>query len=106
MRARRTFPEAPLDLGLRFTGLAIKDADRLRRWIFAEHQKLIGMRRRNAWLTHADVEVTDKTNETISLRAFGSGDDGEHSLTLDAWLDPAPGVRVHSEDGVEYEWLG
>ena len=78
----------------------------LGRWIFAEHQKLIGMRRRNAWLTHADVEVTDKTNETISLRAFGSGDDGEHSLTLDAWLDPAPGVRVHSEDGVEYEWLG
>ena len=36
VRARRTVPEAPLDLGLRFTGLAIKDADRLRRWIFAE----------------------------------------------------------------------
>jgi hypothetical protein len=36
VRARRTFPEAPLDLGLRFTGLSIKDADRLRRWIFAE----------------------------------------------------------------------
>ena len=36
VRARRRFPEAPLDLGLRFTDLSIKDADRLRRWIFAE----------------------------------------------------------------------
>lgn len=36
VRARRTVPEAPLDLGLRFTDLSIKDADRLRRWIFAE----------------------------------------------------------------------
>jgi hypothetical protein len=36
VRARRHVPEAPLDLGLRFTDLSIKDADRLRRWIFAE----------------------------------------------------------------------
>ena len=36
VRARRTVPDAPLDLGLRFTDLSIQDADRLRRWIFAE----------------------------------------------------------------------
>ena len=36
VRARHPVPEAPLDLGLRFTDLSIKDADRLRRWIFAE----------------------------------------------------------------------
>lgn len=36
VRARRTFPEAPLDLGLRFRDLSIQDADRLRRWIFGE----------------------------------------------------------------------
>lgn len=36
VRARRRFPDAPLDLGLRFTGLPISSADRLRRWIFAE----------------------------------------------------------------------
>ncbi len=36
VRARRTFPDAPLDLGLRFRDLSIKDADRLRRWIFGE----------------------------------------------------------------------
>ena len=36
VRARHPVPDAPLDLGLRFTDLAIADADRLRRWIFAE----------------------------------------------------------------------
>jgi hypothetical protein len=36
VRARHPAPEAPLDLGLRFTDLSIADADRLRRWIFAE----------------------------------------------------------------------
>ena len=36
VRARRKVPEAPLDLGLRFRDLSIKDADRLRRWIFGE----------------------------------------------------------------------
>ena len=36
VRARHPVPEAPLDLGLRFTDLAITDADRLRRWIFGE----------------------------------------------------------------------
>ena len=36
VRARRAVPEAPLDLGLRFTDLSIQTADRLRRWIFAE----------------------------------------------------------------------
>ena len=36
VRARHPAPDAPLDLGLRFTGLSISDADRLRGWIFAE----------------------------------------------------------------------
>ncbi len=36
VRARLPAPEAPLDLGLRFIDLSIADADRLRRWIFAE----------------------------------------------------------------------
>jgi hypothetical protein len=36
VRARHPVPDGPLDLGLRFTGLSIADADRLRRWIFAE----------------------------------------------------------------------
>ena len=69
-------------------------------WIFTEHQKLIGVRRRNQWLTRATTEVLDKTNETISFRSFSDG--GE--LQLDAWVQPSPGVRIHAGGETLYEW--
>ena len=72
-------------------------------WIHTEYQKLIGLRRRNPWLTHAGVEVVDKTNETISF-VSRSGDAGGHSLQLDAWLDPKPGVRIHAGGETLYEF--
>ena len=40
VRARSASPEHPLDLGLRFLDLSIKDADRLRSWIFAELRRM------------------------------------------------------------------
>ena len=40
VRARVPSPERPLDLGLRFLDLSIKDADRLRGWIFAELRRV------------------------------------------------------------------
>ena len=40
VRARRADAERPLDLGLRFTDLSIRDADRLRGWIFAELRRI------------------------------------------------------------------
>ena len=70
-------------------------------WIFTEYQKLIGVRRRHAWLTRARVEVLDKTNETISFACS----DGEHTLQTDMWLDPAPGVRVHAGGEELYSWM-
>ena len=70
-------------------------------WMFTEYQKLIGVRRRNAWLTRARVEVLDKTNETISFVCS----DGEHSLQTDLWLDPATGVRVHADGEELYSWM-
>ena len=70
-------------------------------WIFTEYQKLIGVRRRNAWLTRATIEVLDKTNERISFACS----DGEHSLQTDLWLDPAPGVRVHADGEELYSWM-
>ena len=70
-------------------------------WIFTEYQKLIGVRRRNAWLTRARVEVLDKTNETISFTCT----DGEHSLQTDLWLDPTPGVRIHAGGEELYSWM-
>ena len=77
------------------------DLSPLGSWLFTEYQRLIGVRRRNAWLTRASVEVLDKTNETISFRAF----DGEHSLQTDLWLTPTPGVRVHSGGDELYTWM-
>lgn len=79
-----------------------EELSELGRWVFTEHQKLIGVRRRNAWLTRADIEVLDKTNETISFRAFA----GDEQLQTDLWLTPAPGVRVHSGSETLYEWGG
>ena len=70
-------------------------------WIFTEYQRLIGLRRRNAWLTRATVQVLDKTNETIS---FLCGD-GEHSLQTDMWLTPTPGVRIHASGEELYSWM-
>ena len=70
-------------------------------WIFTEHQKLIGLRRRHPWLTHAQVEVLDKTNGTISFEARGG--EGER-LQLDAWMDPEPGVRVNAGGETLYEF--
>ena len=70
-------------------------------WVFTEYQKLIGVRRRNAWLTRARVEVLDKTNETISFTCT----DGEHSLQTDLWLDPTPGVRIHAGGEELYSWM-
>ncbi|WKD56633.1 Neopullulanase [Corynebacterium capitovis DSM 44611] len=69
-------------------------------WIFREHQALIGLRRRNSWLTHARVEVLKKTNESISLRTFGASNE----LLLDAHLAPLPGVRISAGDETAYEW--
>ena len=70
-------------------------------WIYGEYQKLIGVRRRNAWLTRARVEVLDKTNETISFTCT----DGEHTLQTDLWLDPTPGVRIHADGNELYSWM-
>ena len=66
-----------------------------------QHQALIGLRRRHPWLTHADIEVLDKTNETISYRVFN----GTEHLLIDAWLNPAPGIRIRSAGETLYEWV-
>lgn len=98
--------------GLRSEGFAADDAVRpelpaspaelspLGGWIFEQHQALIGLRRRNPWLTRASVKVVDKTNETISIRSF---DDG-HELLIDAWLTPAPGIRVSAGGETLHRW--
>ncbi|MCT2023896.1 alpha-amylase family protein [Corynebacterium sanguinis] len=101
-------------VGLRTEGFEADDAVRpelpptpeelsaLGGWIFAEHQALIGVRRRHPWLTRASVDVVDLSNETISLRCF----DDEHELYVDAWLTSPVGVRVHAGGETLYEFSG
>ena len=70
-------------------------------WLYREHQALIGLRRRHPWLVHADLEVLDKTNETISYRVSS----GDQSLQVDLWLTPSRGVRIRTDEGETlYEW--
>ncbi|GAB3082819.1 alpha-amylase family protein [Corynebacterium aquatimens] len=98
--------------GIRGEGFAADDAVRpplpatpdelspLGQWVKREYQGLIGLRRRNEWLTTATVDVLDKTNETISYRLHADG----HEMQVDLWLSPAPGVRIHSAGETLYEW--
>ncbi|AWB83115.1 alpha-amylase family protein [Corynebacterium liangguodongii] len=69
-------------------------------WLYTQYQALIGLRRRNPWLTRADLEVREKTNETITVRVFNSAQE----LLIDACLAPTPGVRVHAGGETLYEW--
>ena len=41
------------------------------------HQGLIGLRRREAWLTTADTEVVQLANEQLAYRVFEPGPAGE-----------------------------
>ncbi|WP_291314520.1 alpha-amylase family protein [Corynebacterium sp. UBA2622] len=78
-----------------------EDLSPLGHWVYEQHQALIGLRRRHPWLTRGAVEVLDKTNETITLRAFA----GDEELLTDAWLTPSPGVRIRTrDDETLYEW--
>ncbi|MEI8407252.1 MULTISPECIES: alpha-amylase family protein [unclassified Kribbella] len=63
---RPEFPETP-------DGLASSG-----RPTYRLHQELIGVRRRNAWLTRARTKVEDLTNETVVLRSTG----GDSELVL------------------------
>lgn len=98
--------------GLRGEGFAADDPVRpplpaspaelssLGQWIFEEHKKLIAFRRRHRWLETATLEVTDKTNEAITVAL----ESGSERATVTAWLDPAPGVRITSGGETCYEW--
>jgi len=50
------------------------------------HQRLIGVRRRNAWLTRARTKVDHLTNQTLALRSTGEGN--ELLLLLNVSDDP------------------
>ncbi|HEY5842277.1 MAG TPA: alpha-amylase family glycosyl hydrolase [Mycobacterium sp.] len=48
--------------------------------VYRLHQQLIGLRRRESWLTDAQIEVVSKANEQLQVRAAGT--EGQQLLVL------------------------
>ena len=62
--------------------------------IYRLHQRLIGLRRREAWLTDARIEVVTKTNEQLHVRA--GGPDGQ---AIEVLLNIADDAFTFTEAG-------
>lgn len=72
----------------------------LGQWMLRLHQELIGLRRRHPWLTRGRVEVIDKTNEQISYRTTGEGQD----IVVELGLDPRPSATITADGTRLFEW--
>ncbi|MFV0428603.1 MAG: alpha-amylase family protein [Arachnia sp.] len=71
-------------------------------WMYAEYQRLIGLRRRHPWLQHARVIVEDTANEHITWLCQGNPGEAIHvSLSVAG----APHVHIRSADEVLYEFV-
>lgn len=69
-------------------------------WLYRVHQDLIGLRRRNPWLTRGSVEVVAKENTHLTYRTTGEG----RVLQVELALEPVPAVTLYA-DGVQvYAW--
>lgn len=86
---RPAFPSGPQDL---FAGGA---------WMFTEHQRLLGLRRRHRWLVTARTVNLELSNERYRYQSVGP--DGQ-SLTVHLDLDPAPSARVWQADDLVYSF--
>jgi glycosidase len=88
---RPAFPETPEDLAP--SGWAT----------YRLHQRLIGVRRRNAWLTRARTKVEHLTNETIALRSTGDGSELLLLLNIsdDAQRFPVAAARLTADEPTE-----
>ena len=81
---RPAFPASPDDL------------PGTREWMYRLIQGLIGIRRRNPWLTHAMTTPVTVDNRRYAYDAVGHG--GER-LHVELSLDPAPHAVVSGSDG-------
>jgi glycosidase len=88
---RPAFPETPEDLAP--SGWAT----------YRLHQRLIGVRARNAWLTRARTKVEHLTNETIALRSTGDGSELLLLLNIsdDAQRFPVDAARLTADEPPE-----
>lgn len=69
-------------------------------WMMRLHQDVIGLRRRNPWVTRGRVAVVDKQNEWITWEVTGEG----HTMRVELALQPTHSARVLVDGSPAYEW--
>ena len=72
----------------------------LGKWLFRVHQDLIGLRRRNPWLTRGRLEVVDKDNTRIDYRVCGL----DHVMAVTLTLVPQPQVVITVDAQPAFTW--
>lgn len=70
------------------------------RWLYRLHQDLIGLRRRNPWITRGRVRVEAKDSTWITYRTTGAG----HHLDVHLTLDPQPRAYLTFDGTPTYQW--
>jgi glycosidase len=69
-------------------------------WLYRLHQDVIGLRRRNPWLTRGVVEVVAKTNTELTYRISGEG----HAAVVRLWLEPQPHALIEIDGQPVFAW--
>lgn len=69
-------------------------------WLYRLHQDVIGLRRRNPWLTRGVVEVLAKTNTELAYQVSGGG----HAAVVRLWLEPQPHAQIEVDGQTVFSW--
>lgn len=69
-------------------------------WLYRLHQDLIGLRRRNPWLTRGVVDVLAKTNTELTYQVSGAG----HAAVVRLSLEPQPRAQIEVDGQTVFTW--
>ena len=69
-------------------------------WLYRLHQDLIGLRRRNPWITRGHVRVVAKDCRWITYQVSGE----DRTLDVDVSLDPTPSFRLAIDGAQAFTW--
>jgi cyclomaltodextrinase / maltogenic alpha-amylase / neopullulanase len=69
-------------------------------WLYRHYQDLVGLRRRNPWITRGEVAVVAKENSSITYRTTGAG----HVLEAVFELEPVARVAISIDAELAYQW--
>ncbi len=71
-------------------------------WLHRLHQDLIGLRRRNPWVTRGRLFVAENDQTSISYRVEADG----HAMHTELGSKPRPHVKVLVDGEVQFTWNG